>query len=631
MPHPALPSNPTAEFDEFYRSARDRLLLQTYALTGDLGAARSAVRDAYVVAWHHWRKMSRVDDPESSVRPHAWRHAQRRASVRPWHREKGLDRDNKETLEALATLTSQQRRALLLTQLAAVSMDDMAREIGLANDDAQRELQAATAQFATQKNIPTASIPVAFAALATATTDVTWPRVTILRRAGAARRRMHTVVGAGAVVAALVASGAAVTDATGVHPTLDREPVAGPVGGDVAAGPEVVLPETSLLPVDVVRQAMVGDWEQGRTHDNSAGNGVVLPCQPEDPGSRYADPRGTAAWVRDFRNGPARESTRRVTEVVEASRTPERARKTYDRLRGWFADCSTPGVRLISTASNPELGDASALFVLTAEYPELASYVVGVARTGLMSTAVALTTDVGPEAANEDGVARLLGEAVDRLCVLPDGGRCAGSPAALEEVPPYPAGQVPAMLSPIDLPFVGDPAAPWMGTPPREVTNTRTDMDVLGCVHPVLAGKYGGERFRTDLVRTFVKVESDLPPEFGLTQAVASLPKKDAGALLEDYRSAIDDCPDRDPGSGTEVRVLGTYDEGDQSSTAWHLSTRLPNERILEYSVAFLRSGSAVSQLVFVSAPGARMSDDQFVAITRRALERLPQLPRYPR
>ena len=46
---------------------------------------------------------------------------------------------------------------------------------------------------------------------------------------------------------------------------------------------------------------------------------------------------------------------------------------------------------------------------------------------------------------------------------------------------------------------------------------------------------------------------------------------------------------------------------------------------------ALLRSATAVSQLVFVSAPGARMTDDQFVAITRRALERLPQLPPYPR
>ncbi|MDZ5621493.1 SigE family RNA polymerase sigma factor [Nocardioides bizhenqiangii] len=632
MPDTAHPPDPTAAFDAFYKSARDQLLLQTYALTGDLGAARSAVRDAYVVAWHHWRKLSRLDDPGSSVRPHAWRHAQRRATVRPWHKEKGLDDDNKATLEALAALTGPQRRALLLTQLAAVSMEDMAREIGLPSDDAQRELQTAAAQFATQKNISASSIPMAFAALAAATTNVNWPRVTIIRRAGAARRRMHTVVGAAAVVAALVASGAAVTDATGVRPTLAREQLAGPAGGQVAApGPEIVLPETSLLTADAVRRALVGDWEQGVTHDNSVGNGVVLPCQPEDPDSRYADPRGTAAWVRVFRNGPAGESTRKLTEVVEASRSPERARKTYDRLRGWFADCVTPGVRLISTATSPDLADDSAVFVLNSEHPELTTYVVGVARTGLLSTAVALRTDVGPEAADRTGVAELLGEAVDRLCTLPDGGRCADRAGALEEVPPYPAGQVPAMLSQVDLPFVGDPAAPWMGTPPREITNTRTDMDVLGCVHPVLAGDYDGDRFRTDLARTFVKVDSDLPPEFGLTQAVASLPQQAAGALLEDYRSAINGCPDRDASAGTEVRVLEAHDDGDESFTAWHLSTRLPNERTLEYSVAFLRSGSAVSQLVFVSAPGARMTDDQFVAITRRALERLPQLPAYPR
>lgn len=631
MPDTALPPDPTAEFDAFYKTARDRLLLQAYALTGDLGAARSAVRDAYVVAWHHWRKISRLDDPESSVRPHTWRHAQRRATVRPWHKEKGLDHDNRATLEALAALSGPQRRALLLTQLAAVSMEDMARELGLPSDVAERELQAAAAQFATQKNIPTSSIPLVFAALASATTDVTWPRVTIIRRAGAARRRMHTAVGAGVVVAALVASGAAVTDATGVRPTLDREQPAGAPGGQVAPGPEVVLPDSSLLPTDAVRRTLVGDWEQGPTHDNSTGNGVVLPCQPGDADARYADPRGTAAWVRVFRNGPAGEADKKLTEVVEASRSPERARKTYHRLRGWVADCLTPGVRLISTATNPELADASAVFVLTDQHPTLATYVVGVARSGLFSTAVALRTDVGPDAVNRDGLAALLGEAVDRLCTLPDGGRCASKADALEDAPPYAAGEVPALLAPVDLPYVGNPAEPWMGTPPQEITDTRTDMDVLGCAHPSLTGDYEGDRFRTDLVRTFVKVDSDLPPEFGLTQAVAALPQKAAGALLEDYRDAIDACPDRDSSAGTDVRVLGADDDGDQSFTAWHLSTRLPNERTLEYSVAFLRSGSAVSQLVFISAPGARMTDEQFVAITRRALERLPQLPAYPR
>src|SRR5689334_12406462 len=84
-------SDLAASFDDFYKAARDRLLLQTFALTGDLTAARSAVREAFVVAWHHWRKTSRLDDPEMSVRPAAWRRALRRSSTRPWHRKKDLD------------------------------------------------------------------------------------------------------------------------------------------------------------------------------------------------------------------------------------------------------------------------------------------------------------------------------------------------------------------------------------------------------------------------------------------------------------------------------------------------------------------------------------------------------------
>ena len=57
------------EFDAFYKDARTRLLLQTYALTGDLPASRAAVRDSFVVTWHHWRKVSRLDDPEAWARP----------------------------------------------------------------------------------------------------------------------------------------------------------------------------------------------------------------------------------------------------------------------------------------------------------------------------------------------------------------------------------------------------------------------------------------------------------------------------------------------------------------------------------------------------------------------------------
>ena len=119
------------DFDAFYKDARERLLVQTYALTGDLGASRRAVREAFVVCWHHWRKLSRHERPEDHVRPHAWRLAQRKHTARVWHREKDITPDTRATLDALGRLTMQQRRVLVLTQLASVSMDQMAQEVGL--------------------------------------------------------------------------------------------------------------------------------------------------------------------------------------------------------------------------------------------------------------------------------------------------------------------------------------------------------------------------------------------------------------------------------------------------------------------------------------------------------------------
>ncbi len=141
------------DFDAFYKDARSRLLLQAYALTGDLPASRSAVRDAFIVAWHHWRKVSRLDDPESSVRPHAWAHAQRRHTARVWHRDKSLDPDVRATLDALGKLSITQRKVLLLTLLTTGSMADIARELGLPRDDAERELQTATARYAMARDI----------------------------------------------------------------------------------------------------------------------------------------------------------------------------------------------------------------------------------------------------------------------------------------------------------------------------------------------------------------------------------------------------------------------------------------------------------------------------------------------
>ncbi|TQK72590.1 hypothetical protein [Nocardioides sp. SLBN-35] len=623
----------TSSFDAFYKDARDRLLLQTFALTGDLAVARSAVREAFVVSWHHWRKTGRLPEPESAVRPDAWRKALRRASTRPWHRKKDLGEETRRTLEALGAVPVVQRKALLLTQLAAVTMEEMAHEIGLPTEAAERELQQGAAQFATALEIPTSAIPLALNGLADATRSVTWPRVTIIRRAGAARRRAHTVVGGAVAVVALVAGGAVAADSTGVRPTLDREDVPA-AGGPPPAGPAITtLPDTSLVPVDAVQQAVSGrGWQQGTTSDNSSGNGLVLPCQA----ARYADPQGTAAWVRTFRDSTRPQAARNLIQVAEASSSEQRAVRTYRHARRWFATCPSPDedatavprTQLVSTADLPGVGDQSTLFVLRSRSDAM-TYVVGVARTGLFTTVTSLATTMPPAKANRAGVARLLSTAVGRICALPDAGACATPNPTPTPRAPFPAGATNWMLSEIDLPPITPEPGPWVGTPATKLTEDRIDAGAIGCDTAHLFGKFRNQEIQGNEFRTFVFGGAQLPPQVGLTQTVGSLPSGAAGAFVTRFREQMTACPDLDATAGTEVVELLSSGKGPQALSAWHLSTALPGDRTIEYDVAVLRQGTAVSVLAYVAAPKATMADEDFVALAQRALERLARTAPY--
>ncbi|HWJ08954.1 MAG TPA: hypothetical protein VNS46_06225 [Nocardioides sp.] len=619
------------DFDAFYKDARDRLLLQTFALTGDLAVARSAVREAFVVAWHHWRKTSRLGDPEMSVRPNAWRKALRRSSTRPWHRRKDLEPEVRAVLDGLAALPLSQRKALLLTQLAAVSMEEMAHEVGLPLEAAERELQLGAAQLAMQLEIPTSAIPLSLSSLSQATRAVTWPRVTIIRRAGSARRRAHTVLGATAAVVALVAGGAVATDATGARPSLDRAPLPS-ASAPQTAGPAVnTLPATSLLTLTGVQQVLGGGWVENATSDNSAGNGRVLPCQPD----RYADPRGTAAWVRTFRTSGAKQ-VRGVVQFAEASLSEKHAVRTYRRALSWFTGCPTPDddssavprIQLVSTADLPGVGDQASLVVLRSRANRVV-YVVGVARTGLFTTTTSVSGRVPAAKADRKGVARLVATAVGRLCQLDDGGGCATARPTVTDRASYPVGKVPWMLSEVDLPPLNVDQGPWVGTPPATLAEDRIDSGAIGCDTVHLFGAFRDQKVRANRFRTFVLGAAGLPPEVGLTQTVGALPASSARAFVQRFRDQIAACPRSDATAGTEVDELAASGGSTSALSAWHLTTALPGDRTVEYDVAVVRRGTSLAVLVYVSAPKARIADEDFVALAYRSLDRLRSMAAY--
>ncbi len=616
-------------FDAFYKDARERLLAQTFALTGDLGASRKAVRDAFIVAWHHWRKLSQHDDPESVVRPQAWQLAQRRHTARMWHRDKDISPDLKATLDALGKLSALQRRTLILTQLAAVSMPQMAREVGVTREVAERELQQAATQLSLHLDVQTPALRNLFDDVTASVTDsVRWPRATIVRRAGSTRRRTHTTVGVAAAVAALLVSGSLMTNASGARPTLDRpDQVASAPGttspsDDAAAVTEPapsVLPPTTLLGASEVRARFDREWAITGTTANDEGTGLVLPCQLD----RYADPRGEAALVRTFETAKTkRAGSQEAVQLTEASTSVKRAKRAYSTVTSWFGNCLEKKVQLLSTGSPRNVGDQSVQVVLRAWGKPQHTYVVGVARSGSYTTTTVVSGDVDDEPggpASRAG-ARLLSAAVDKLCDLPEAGACGTTDPTVAARPPLEAGATPAMLSEIDLPLIAGVTKEWVGTEPKvPLTNDAAS----SCDSTSFAGKFGGQPFTNNATRTFVIPRTDLPTEFGLTQTLGSLPGDRAAELVEQVRGDLASCD----ALNTDVQRVARTDTKNTSLTAWRLEVEVTDARTVTFLMAILRDGTSVSQLGFLPDTSGDVTDAAFVDLAQRALERLGRLP----
>ncbi len=625
-----------AAFDAFYREVRERLLVQTYALTGDRAVSRGAVRDAFVSAWHHWSRVERSADPEAAVRELAWGKAQRRHGARPWHRDKDVDAETRATLDALATLGGQQRRVLVLAHLAAISMSDLAREVGLTVRATEQQLQQATAAFVLSRDVPAAGVGAALLPLGAVSERTTWPRSTIVRRSGIARRRAHTVVGVVGVVAALVVSGLFVSDPSGLRPTLAQAVAGvgdvtrgGDAGGVTAAEPGVpeesggkpaeLLPRSTLLAAPQVADALPGSgWEIASTGDNSTGNGLVLPCQDQ----RYVDPDGDASLVREFRAAQGRAPVRpTAVQLTEVSSSPAAARRSLRTLTGWVGACTGTAARtqLLASRAVEGVGDDAVQLVLRDWQAPVTTTVVQVARTGTVVTATASTL-AGETAPDPAAAAGLQAAAVDRVCEVRGAGPCARTPRLATAPPPPPAGS-PAMIAEIDLPPVSGVDQPWVGTDPVKAL---TNAAATSCDSSSFSAPFDGAAWERSSTRTFLVPEADLPTEFGLTETVGSLPLPQARAFVDRVRDRLETCSDD---LGTDVTRIAGSTGDDTSLDAWQLTAELSDERSIRFFMAVVRQGTSVAQVGFVPAPEVTLQDGAFVELAERARARLDELP----
>jgi RNA polymerase sigma-70 factor, ECF subfamily len=125
------------EFDELYRTCRDRLVVQIAAVCGDPSEARDFVQEAFVRAWIDWDRISGYEDPEGWIRRVAyrvavgrWRRSRKLLLRADVHRQQvELPGEQAGVIDALQRIPLSERRAIVLHHVCGLSVADTAAEL----------------------------------------------------------------------------------------------------------------------------------------------------------------------------------------------------------------------------------------------------------------------------------------------------------------------------------------------------------------------------------------------------------------------------------------------------------------------------------------------------------------------
>lgn len=590
---------PTAEeFDEFYVSTRRDLILQTFALTGDLAASRTAVRDSYVAARHHWDKVGNTEDPLSWVRPRAWSRAQARHTISPWHRERHIDADQTATLEALHKLRDTQRRTLVLATLTDLSIEQIGREIGLPVPRIEEHLGAATSIVSEALDCDPDAIAARLTALGPAIDTVKLPRPTIVRRNGLRRRRNFAIAGSVAIAALTIAAGSFVA-------------VGAPEGPATPTVSQKLIKQTKtiLLEENQVGSLAPGQaWQKPVTSQNDDQNssGLNTTCQQE----RYADKEADGALVRIFNTATAPRRT--LVQSVEISKSAVEAEAAYATTRSWYSACRAPRIQLLRTYDIDQVGNQAQVLLLEGPRSTDPSYAVGVARTGKLTVSVVLQTTTKRQVPISS-VTAVLATSVRNLCVSAAAGECVGQVLSQPVRPP--AGEVPGMLGAVDLPAISDIRAMWNETPAvppvaNEASNTpcdKADFTKAGAASP--------------LSRSFLLSNDNAPKVFGVTETFGKFASaKAADKFVDQVVTKMRTCEKRILSSTIESSVVRTKAP---AYAYWRLVNQTQNREEFTYWMGITRVGSYVSQVTMTPIRKYDVTSKTFSALILRSRDRL--------
>ena len=147
------------DLNDLYDASYRRLVVQIFAICGDLAEAEDAVQDAFVTALRKRSQLARVNNPEAWVRTvalnsvrHRWRHTsvvrRYQAKVPGPQRPVEVGPEHVAIVTALEEVDADQREAVVLHYLADIPVADIAVQLGVPEGTVKSRLSRARERLA---------------------------------------------------------------------------------------------------------------------------------------------------------------------------------------------------------------------------------------------------------------------------------------------------------------------------------------------------------------------------------------------------------------------------------------------------------------------------------------------------
>lgn len=592
------------QFEALYLALRRRLLLQCFALTGDLSAARAGVRDAFISARQQWRRVGSLEQPEAWIRQRAMNTTQRRHVPHRRRAHRDLDEQQIVVLTALAQMKDGERKALILHHLGDLTVQTIGRDLSITERSARQRLTSAEAAFARNRGCDQARITDELRTLAPVVTHPGLPRARSIHDRAHRRARLQIVVGVVAA-AALATVGGLI-----IEPTAHSDALA------IINGRPVT--HAMFLTAAQVQNALPGgDWQDVGTATITAKSGPLDACRP----SPLADKNGAGAWIRRFQSSTTGSTLTQRTElstarsIVSGGEGSYSAPAAYSTALAWYGDCSGTAAHLVSAAQLKGVGDHGWLFQISVAKPAT-TYQVIVAEQGFVTSTLVLSTPTTKTSAPPPGLAALGQAMTHSLCQASASEACPAATTAEATASVPPMVEYPGMLIAADLPLLPAMMHPWAGTRP---VKGGTNLALTLCDKTTFAGA-------TTSARTFLIPGASLPETFGLTETVATYPTVAAAAKAANtITSLMATCHKREVGTQVDQHRSAPSNLLAPSVNMWHEVAETGLKHTVTYWTGVTQYGKSVAQVTFIPSSSANTTAPAFLSLMERAAQRLTQ------